>query len=559
MIFTRKMKSALVFLLFGVLSLTLPALQIEAETCRKNKKVKNVILLMYDGQSNGAITCARWYKGKPLAIDRLNSVLCSTYMADSIISGSSAAATAFATGHKTATQHLAVLATTPVTIEGVPQVPEDKKGMPVATLLEGAKSVGKATGLIATAFIQHASTACFSAHSHNRRDFQNIARQQVYLGMDVVLGGGSGVLKPEGPDGIRKDGENLVEVLKTKGYDYVTTREQLLKTNSKKLWGMFAVFQMGYDLDRELLYPDEPSLAEMTGKAIEILEKNPEGFFLFVEGSQVDWASHKNAPAEVITDMVAFDKAVAVALDYAEKHGDTQVFVFSDHDNGGFSIGNYDTDEIDDTITKEMVFGPIKKVKLSGRGIQETLGENRTKEKIVEVVAKYYGLTDLSEKEIEELVNCKGRCSLLSKLAPMLSKRTYIGWTTHAHVGNDVPLFYYGPVEPLGHKDNTDIAIMCSKMMGFHLNEVTEKLFVDAKKAFAKMGAEVRIDETRKHNPEMVAEKNKITVRIPFGKNILRIDKKEHIMPGVAIFISKTGKLYIPRQAVEEVKKKFVN
>jgi alkaline phosphatase len=524
------------------------------DTGVKDAKVKNVIVLMFDGQGLGAVTSSRWYKGGPLAIDGMNAAFCSVHTVNSIITDSAASATAFATGHKTAVGHLAVLSTVPVTNQGVPPVPEEKYGSPVATLLEGAKFKGKSTGLIATSFIQHASPAGYSSHTISRSDYEKIAEHQVYLDIDVVLGGGQALLLPEGPDGTRKDGENLVEVLKKKGYEYITNREELMKSGSKKLWGMFSVFQMAYELDRRQLYPEQPSLAEMTKKAIEILSRNPEGFFLFVEASLVDWAAHFNSPVGVIGDMLALDDAAAVALEFAKKNGDTQVFVFSDHDTGGMTIGCQDTDEIDVKLTKEMVFGPLKKAKLTGAGITKMLGKDPTPEKIIEIVGTYYGITDLTEDEIKEIANRKGRTPLMNILGPMLSKRAYIGWTTHGHLGNDVPVFYYGPARLPGHIDNTGIARKCAQLMGFDLEEITEKLFVDAETAFTRLGAAVSIDETDKKNPVLIAKKAKTTIRIPFHKNIFYIGTTVHQMPGIAVFNPKAKKLYIPEAAIELVK-----
>jgi len=519
----------------------------------KDPGVKNVIVLMFDGQGIGAVTAARWYKGEPLAIDGMNAAFCSVYTVNTIVSDSAASATALATGHKTGVGHLGVLSTVPVTNPGIPPVPEEKYGSPVANLLEGAKFKGKSTGLIATAFIQHASPAGYSAHTLSRSDYEVIAEHQVYQDMDVVLGGGSALLLPAGPDGSRKDGENLVEVLKKKDYEYVTNREELIKSGSKKLWGMFSIFQMAYELDRRQLYPDQPSLAEMTKKAIEILSRSPKGFFLFVEASMVDWASHFNSPVGVIGEMLALDDAVAVALEFAKKNGDTQVFVFSDHDTGGMTIGCWDTDETDVELTKEMVFGPLKKAKLTGSGITVKLGKDPAPEKIIEIIGEYYGITDLTDDEIKKIANRGRRTSLMSILGPMISKRAYIGWTTHGHIGNDVPVFYYGPARLPGHIDNTGIARKCAQLMGFDLEEVTEKLFVDAETAFVQMGATVKIDKTDEKNPVLVAKKRKTTIRIPFHKNILYIGAAVHQMPGIAVFNPKTQKLYIPRAAIELV------
>lgn len=104
----------------------------------------------------------------------------------------------------------------------------------MANVLEGAKQKGKATGIIATSEIQHATPAGYSGHHKDRNNFEVLGEQQVYQNMDVVLGGGKESLQPGTKDKSRKDGEDLVKVLKDKKYDFVETKDQLLKSKSKK-------------------------------------------------------------------------------------------------------------------------------------------------------------------------------------------------------------------------------------------------------------------------------------------------------------------------------------
>jgi len=526
----------------------------------KESKVKNVIMMVYDGQSTGAITCARWYKGQALAMDEMAAGLCSTYMGDSIITDSAPAATAFATGHKSNNGHISVLPVTPVITPGARVPAEEQKGMPVATLLEGARQIGKATGIIATAFIQHATPACFSAHISNRSNYEVIAEQQVHMGINVVLGGGDKFLRTTVDGGFREDGEDLIKVVKENHYEYITTRDQLLNSKAVKIWGMFAGVDMAYDLDRRHLHPEQPSLPEMVQKAIEVLSKNPQGFFLFVESSKTDWAAHANDPVGVIGEMLALDDAVAVALNFARTHPDTLIVLFPDHDTGGMTIGSKESNDIYEEITKEMVFTLLKRAKLTGKGVEEILAKSadRSTKRIREVVFKYYGIGDLTDEEVRVIANCTGNCSLSGILGPMISKRTYIGWSTAGHTGNDVPFHSYGPERPTGHFDNTDIAKICAQRMGFNLEDISAELFIDAQEAFTGFGAAVRIDKTDVKNPVLAAQKGAVTVRIPFHKNILYIDSIRYQMPGIAVFNPNNNKLYIPKASVELVKERFI-
>jgi alkaline phosphatase len=326
--------------------------------------VKNVIILVGDGMGSAHTTLARWHKGSPLALDEMVSGAVRTYSAESLITDSAPAATAFATGFKSNDKMIGILPSV-VAVPGLAPVSPEDHYKPVATLLEGAKLLGKATGLIATSNVQHATPAAFTSHWHDRNDYNEIAKQQVYQQIDVVLGGGKKYLLPKELGGTRQDGLNLLEELKDMGYKIVTNTEELLQVKADKLWGLFADDAMAHDFDRDPA--QEPSLAQMTQKAIEILSKDPDGFFLFVEGSQIDWASHANDPIGVISDTLAFDEAVKVALDFAKRDGQTLVVAFSDHGNGGMSIGNKASDHTYTKLSYAQVIEPLRKARLTGK------------------------------------------------------------------------------------------------------------------------------------------------------------------------------------------------
>jgi alkaline phosphatase len=222
---------------------------------------------MTDGTAATHIAMARWYKGAPLALDGILTGAVRTYSAESVITDSAPAATAFATGYKTNSQFLGILPET-TTVPGVAPIDAELKYKPVATVLEGARLAGKAVGLVATSNIQHASPAAFSAHTPYRDKFNVIAKQQVYEGIDVVFSAGKKYLVPQEAGGMRADGQNLIETLRAGGYAFVETRDQMLALNRGKAWGLFAADSLQNDMDRKTLAPNEPSLAEMTKKAI---------------------------------------------------------------------------------------------------------------------------------------------------------------------------------------------------------------------------------------------------------------------------------------------------
>lgn len=511
--------------------------------------LKNVIILMTDGTSSTHATLARWYKGSNLALDEMSVSAVRTYCSNSIITDSAPAATAFATGHKSEDKFIGVLPSK-VTIPGVEQIAEDLKYKPVATVLEGARITGRSTGIIATSNIQHASPAAYSSHWYARSNYNEIAEQQVYENIDVVFGAGKKYLLPKSEGGERTDGENLISVLKSNGYSFIETRDEMLQLeNTSKVWGMFSQNDMAYEFDRPTLHPEQPSLGEMTQKAIDILSKNPNGFFLFVEASKVDWASHANDPVGVISDILAFDDAAKIALDFAKQHPDTVVFAFSDHGNGGMTIGNKSTDKTYSSTPLESLITPLKKASLTGEGLEAMLADDLTESNIKKKVAQYYGIEDLTPEEIESIqTSTKG--SLNYVVGPMISNRSLIGWTTNGHTGEDLFFYYYGLNTPLRILENTEIALGSAWLMGFTLTEIDDRLFVDSEELFKSIGASVHIDSDNADNMSLIVEKEDKRATIPFSKNIMEIGNSKCEMEGITVYAEKTGKVYIPRQAL---------
>ena len=182
----RKKWTMLFFTSTMMISTIVGTTSTKVQAASEEKKPTNVIMLVMDGTSNNALTLARWYKGESLALDEILTGAVRTYSAESAITDSAPAATAFATGNKSNSGFVGVLPST-VNSPGLAQISKEDAYRPVANVLEGAKQVGKATGLIATSEIQHATPAGFSAHVNHRNQFPDIAEQQVYQNIDVVL------------------------------------------------------------------------------------------------------------------------------------------------------------------------------------------------------------------------------------------------------------------------------------------------------------------------------------------------------------------------------------
>lgn len=267
------------------------------------KRYKNIIMMVPDGCDEAIQSLAHIYKGGDLHVDQMPTTAVTSHMANSMITGSAAASTAFATGKKTTARFLSV---GPRTEDLLPlYAPADMVPpyAPMATILEAAKYIHKGTGLVSTSRVTHATPAGFACHIDDRGKDNEIMEHMVYNNIDVVMGGGKRHLLP-GDDcpnavsgGKRTDCQDLEQVLKDRGYSFAGTRNDLINLNVDavdKIFGMFAMSHMQPDMDRKYFAPDEPSLAEMTKAAIDVLSKKENGFFMMIEGSQVDWAGHNN-------------------------------------------------------------------------------------------------------------------------------------------------------------------------------------------------------------------------------------------------------------------------
>ncbi|HHK5597344.1 TPA: alkaline phosphatase [Bacillus tropicus] len=513
---------------------------VAAKVKKVERQPKNIIIMVMDGTSSSATTLARLYKGKPLALDEMVTGGVRTYSAESAITDSAPAATALATGNKSNSGYVGVLPSI-VSSPGLKPIKEEDKLRPVANVLEGAKRTGRATGIVATAEIQHATPAGFSAHHVNRKRFDVLAEQQVYQNIDVVLGGGKDALLPIK----RKDGEDLVKVIQDKGYDFVETKDALLNSKSKKIWGSFSHHALAFDMDREASNPEQPTISQMTEKAIQTLSKDKDGFFLFVEGSKPDWAAHVNDPIGMISDVLAFDQAVAKALQFAKNDGNTLLIALTDHGNSGISIGNMNTTKGYNTTPISAYIDPLKKAKMTLEGTTNKLKSDLSN---VEDVAKLYGLDNFTYDEKERVKAAKKKSDVGPILTALLANRANIGFTTGGHTGEDVFLYSYGPQKPYGLIQNTDVAKTMAKAMSFNLEEVTNKLFVESESAFKQNGATVTIDKTDAENPVIIVKRNHLKAQLFVNKNIIRIKNKEYELGSVVV--ESNGKFYVPEEAI---------
>lgn len=526
---------------------------------------RNIIFLLADGTGPEAMPIIRWIKGSRLNLDGILTGAVTTFSSDSIITDSAPGATAYSTGFKSNDKAIAVSPWTRTIDTATPYLPSPSSipaHAPLATLLEGAKLQGKATGIIATSSIQHASPAAFSAHWHDRNNFAELALQQVHQDMDVVLGGGLKYLLPKGVNGgIREDGRDLTALLREKGYAFITAADQLARVSAPKVWGSFASDSMAFDLDRDDIAPTEPSLRAMTEKAIELLAGSAKGrdsgFFLFVEGSKVDWAAHANDPSGVVSDLLAFDEAVGAALDFARKDSRTLVVAVSDHGTGGITIGVREDPGYSRTDDEYLV-APMRRIRATAEGLGMLLAKDSSASRVRELVANLWGVTDLSDAETDLISGTVAARNQMSPVAgPMLAKRAKIGWSTGGHTGADVPLYAFGPDAPAGLTDNAEIGRLLAGSMGFDFKTLNARLFVEAHAAFDSAGYTVTLDRTMALGPALVVSRAGKSARLPLSGNQLFLGDRVYDLEGLVILAKETGRVYLPAQAVSLIRSSF--
>lgn len=331
----RRFTSTGIVLLLAISLFALTACQPRAEGDRLpaglKGRTRNIILFIGDGMSVAAVSAARLRKGGAegtLHMDRMPVAgFVRTTAADSVITDSAASATAMASGFKT---NNGVIGMTP-------------DGRKVLSVLKGAMERGMASGLVATSSITHATPAPFASHVPSRTMHERIAEDLLETGVDVLLGGGRRFFLPRTQEGGRRDdGRNLLEEARAAGYDVCLTPEEAQQAGSRKILGLFADNAMD-------MTASEISLAGMTSLAMEKLRRHRRGFFLMVEGSQIDWEAHDNILDRMIEEILDFDDAVGLALDFAAEDRRTLVIVTSDHETGGLVIldGSMDGAEIE--------------------------------------------------------------------------------------------------------------------------------------------------------------------------------------------------------------------
>lgn len=280
------------------------------------EKPKNIILMIGDGMGVSEV-----YAGLTVNGGKLNLESCThygyskTHSASNYVTDSGAGGTAIATGIRTYNGAIGV----------------NVDSVAVRSILEYAEDKGLATGLVSTSSITHATPAAFISHQKSRYSYEAIALDFLKVDIDVVIGGGRHNFMK------RQDSVNLLDKLKENGYSVKFDIEDIVNTESGKLYGLTAdVHNPRFSEGRGDFLP------KATETATRLLSQDDDGFFIMIEGSMIDWGGEANDINYITEEMIDFDKAIGVALEFAKTDGETLLIITADHETGGLGINNGD-------------------------------------------------------------------------------------------------------------------------------------------------------------------------------------------------------------------------
>ncbi|HEY0921645.1 alkaline phosphatase [Rheinheimera pacifica] len=400
---------------------------------------KNIIYMIGDGMGPAYLAGYRYFSDDKATAEVENTIfdelwlgMASTYPDDdTYVTDSAAGATALATGFKSYNGAISV----------------NRQHIPIGTMMQLAKKLGKANGIVASSQVNHATPASFLAHNKSRRNYNEIA--DMYLDYrinnmpvaDVILGGGTQYF-------IRDD-RNLVNEFKQLGFQYTDSWQQLNTLTKTPAMALLAESALPAVLNSE----QDNQLATLTEKALQLLTPAEKGFVLMVEGSQIDWCGHDNDIACAMAEMHDFAKAIAVAKAYVDKHPDTILVITADHETGGMSLG----------AAGEYQWLPdvVRKVSATGRSIAEQLKKADSDNAALALWAKLTSISLTAEEQQALLAARQQDETTLRKLSNQLvAKYSYTGWTSGGHTAADVAVLAYGKdaKDFVGFQDNTQIA-----------------------------------------------------------------------------------------------------
>lgn len=460
------------------------------EVATSSKPAKNIILLIGDGMSVAQVATTDAYLGakEHQFLTTLNfenfehQGLTTTYAEDRLITDSAAAGTALATGSKTYCGAISV----------------DSNRNNLKTILDYAQDLDKSTGIVTTTRVTHATPAVFLANNVDRDAENDIAVDEAYSGVDFLAGGGYrnfvGKTNTSNLKSKRTDNRDLIEEMKKMGYKTFISEsdtQAFLNYNPQlgdKIVGLFGSSHLDYAIDKA----NQPTLAQLTDKAIKTLSKDNDGFFLMVEGGRIDHACHANDAVSAIDDTIAFEEAVQIAIDYYNRDPEnTLIIVTGDHETGGLTLGFAGTEY-------ESAYSQLQNQKISyekyGSDVfskykaSHTLA-NCNLNDLIDDLDNYFGLTKLNANEKVELSDALKRSiagevikgtqtadyllyggyePFIMEITHILNQRAGVAFTSYSHTAVPVATYAIGPYSEkvTGMFDNTDIFTIMYNAMG---------------------------------------------------------------------------------------------
>ncbi len=462
-------------------------------------RARNVIFFVVDGTGFEDLATATHFSrrilGRPLLFGEVlgkgasGSLL--TPSLTSLVTDSAAATSAWATGRKVVNGALSTF-------------PDGRHLTPV---LELAREAGKATGLVTTARITHATPAGWIARVPSRDLEDEIAGQYLDFAPHVLLGGGAAHFLP----GSRRDGRDLAGEFAAGGYQVVRTREELLASSGDRLLGLFTpdTSHLPYEIDRRFQAAPSPTLAEMARAGLQRLEGADGGFVLQVEAGRIDHANHANDPAGMVWEWMAADEALGVLLEFADRTPGTLLILAADHDTGGGAVFGFGASYLASTPA----FLTLDRQRASLGSYRRMVGRDPSPGQLRDRTRELLGF-EPTPTQVERLGRVlRGEASFghptahsgtLNALYAILSEipssgspdRPNLAFATGRHTAGAVPIGLYGegvPEASLGIVDNTEPFAWMTEALGtaFRNPEMTEE---EAWEAVAARGEEAAPD-----------------------------------------------------------------
>ena len=529
------------------------ALPLFMACCRQGevKPVKNIILMIPDGTSTAVLALQRWYYEHldpqecqaSLSFDPYICALVRNHCSNSPMPESSASMSAYMTGQLVQGPNLCIYPA-PCPEQDLVRVNPDSTYQPLATVMDAARILGgKSIGAVVTVDVTHATPAGTIGHAVSRNSRRIIIDQLASGRMDVLFGGG-----------YKRMNDGVKAILADNGVEYIESDAKAFREfDGDRLWALFTRGDMSYEMVRDSLA--EPSLAEMTEKAINMLSRNRKGFFLMVEGSKVDFVAHSNDAPGILSEFGAFDRAVAVALDYAGKDGNTAVIVVPDHGTSGVNFGDKHYHDYVKKGLDSLMVG-LKDIKLTA-SLLEPILRKCPADDIPSLFREKTGI-ELNRNEYDALLASRGSSeddymkiaysyNLQNEISKIIQKHTHIGFVSGGHTGEDLFLAVYNPngQQPSGHLKAADLNEYMCRLAGLpvSLDELTSRIYVKHDVLLAGHSFEV---EGEGSEAALVVDGG--ALRIPANRSYVLKGEEKIPLKSVSVYVPENGFFYISKE-----------